>query len=158
MVKQSGPGLSPLSFLAYAGAIMITHRHALAGIATVFVFHAFGVYGLYGFWQPYDMPMHFAGGVAMGILALALWDAAIKNVTFTTNRPWVRRLFFTSCVLGFVALVGIGWEWFEFSFDQWVIPTRPDWGLAQMGMADTMSDFFFDLLGGLLVVTLRRKI
>lgn len=133
------------------------YSHAVAVIVLVLIFHAFGMLGWYEAWHYYDVPMHFAGGVAMGVLALALWDANVKSVTLRGKSAWPKRLFFALCVLGFVALIGIAWEWFEFLFDQFA-QVRAAWGLAQASILDTMSDLFFDLLGGLVVVLLRRKV
>lgn len=135
---------------------MTTYRHATAAIGTVLAFHAAGVFSLYEAWRPYDIPMHYGGGLAMGVLALAIWDSAIKKVTFKMESAWAERVFMALCVLGFVALVGIAWEWFEFGFDLY-FQTKLGWGLAQTSLGDTMADFFFDLLGSATVLLLRRK-
>ena len=132
------------------------YRHALWVIAGVLVFHVLGMLGWYS-WKPYDMPMHFGGGFAMGVLALAMWDTHVRSVTMAGKRPIAKRIFFTLWVLGFVAIVGICWEWFEFLFDK-VVSVQYAWGVSQPSLADTMEDFFFDLLGGFVVTLLRRKV
>lgn len=131
--------------------------HAALAIVTVLVFHAFGMLGWYEAWHFYDVPMHFAGGVAMAMLALALWDAGVQTVTMRVKKTWVKCGFFWLVVLGFVALVGIGWEWMEFVLDQ-LTAVRASLGLAQTSMLDTMSDLFFDLLGGGVVLCIRRRV
>lgn len=133
-------------------------RYPIIAIAIVLVFHALGTLGLYSLWHWYDMPMHFAGGMVMAMLAMAFWDAIIKNVTFTTRHPWARRVFFTFCIVGFVALVGIAWEWYEFVFDVCVLPALRGWGPAQPSIADTMADLFFDITGACTVSLFRRKV
>lgn len=62
------------------------------------------------------------------------------------NGRWVKFLTDAIMVLAFVALVGVFWEFFEFVSDFFVESKRS--GLFQMGAADTLSDLFFDLLGG----------
>jgi len=51
-------------------------------------------------------------------------------------------------VLGFTSLIGVGWEFFEFSFD--FLASLNSWHIikSQPSTADTMGDLFFDLLGG----------
>lgn len=49
-------------------------------------------------------------------------------------------------ILSFVALIGVLWELWEFSYD-FFISSYPQ--PLQQGMADTMGDLFFDLVGGL---------
>lgn len=132
------------------------YAHAAIAIGIVLFFHALGMLGLYG-WHPYDMPMHFFGGVAMGILALAMWDRHVKSVQLDVKHVWAKRLFFTLWVVGFVAIVGVAWEWLEFGFDV-VAEVRYAWGLAQTSLADTMADLFLDLAGGFLVAVTRRKV
>lgn len=135
----------------------MSYRQAGLAIFWVLFFHVLGMIALYSWYPYYDAPMHFGGGVAMGVLALALWDNHIRSVTFTSKKPWARDVFFTFCVLGFVALIGIGWEWFEFVFDELVV-VRQQWGLAQTSLADTMGDLFLDLAGGLAVVLWRKRV
>lgn len=132
------------------------YHHAIAVITLVLFFHLLGMLGLYS-WHPYDIPMHFGGGVAMGVLALAMWDTHVKSVTLNAKHALAKRLFFTVWIVGFVAIIGIAWEWFEYTLDA-IAEVRYAWGLAQTSLLDTMADFFFDLLGGLLVTVLRRKV
>lgn len=133
-------------------------RFAVFAIVVVLVFHAAGMVWLYGAWHKYDMLMHFAGGAAMGLLAMALWDMLVKDVTFKIRKPWLKPLFFVCCLVGFTAVIGIGWEWFEFAFDMFILPVRGRWGIAQPSIADTMADLFLDLSGALFVALLRKKV
>lgn len=128
-------------------------------ILTVHFIAVFG--GIYEQVEWFDIPMHFAGGFAMGLLALAIWKEAIHEVRFKKTvlgrlQWWFIPLF----CLGFVALIGIGWEWYEFIMDQFFVgAARHAEGFAhQPGLADTMMDFFFDLVGGTCAVfTFRKK-
>ncbi len=95
--------------------------------------------------------MHIGGGIAMGILALAFWNLFVKSVSLRTKKKWAAVLPKIFFVLGFVGLVGIGWEWFEFLFDE-ILSVRLAWGIAQTSVADTMADLFCDLVGGLSAV------
>lgn len=132
--------------------------HAVIAIVVVLTFHALGMGGFYEAWHYYDVPMHFGGGVAMAVLAWALWDHQVQSFTLVSKHAWARWAFFALFLLGFTAIIGIGWEWFEFSFDRWVQPALRGWAVAQTSMFDTMADFFFDLLGALVVALFRRKV
>jgi len=57
--------------------------------------------------------------------------------------------------LSFVALVGVLWEFFEFGYDVF-ISSKGYFMVAQEGVGDTMSDLFFDLLGGLLCLVIYK--
>jgi len=86
-----------------------------------------------------DIPMHLAGGAFAAWWAMLAFDeekfAGLKNLIIP---------------LGVAALLGVGWEFFEWigdhTFLQWY--TLP---LAQLTLNDTMADLLFDLLGGLAV-------
>lgn len=122
---------------------------AIIAIIAVFGFNVFaGAVGLYDAWHWLDIIMHFLGGFAMGMLGLALWMAAVEDIRFKKNflhklRWWLIPLF----VLGFVAIIGIAWEWYEFLFDIWF-----DDIIRQPSLGDTMADFLLDLLGGFAAV------
>ena len=133
-------------------------RVPVAFIAVVLVFHGLGLWRLYEIFHWYDMPMHFAGGMAMALLAWATWDMFVRDVKFTVRHPAAKRVAFMLWLVGFTAIIGIGWEWFEFGFDRFVLPTLQGWTPAQASIADTMADFFFDLSGAVVVSLFRRKV
>ncbi|MEK7459023.1 MAG: hypothetical protein AAB663_01310 [Patescibacteria group bacterium] len=133
-------------------------RLPITVIGLVLGFHALGMWKLYGFWHWYDMPMHFLGGVAMALLAWATWDMFVRDIKFTVRYPAAKRVAFMLWLVGFTAIIGIGWEWFEFGFDRFVLPTLQGWAPAQASITDTMADFFFDLSGAVAVSLLRRKV
>lgn len=90
------------------------------------------VYPAYYYWAGTDILMHTAGGASMACIALAVWPQK------SDWRRWV-------AMLGFVALIGIFWEWYEF-FSDLLVGT-----FTQPGLADTMADLFFDLFGATVV-------
>lgn len=131
----------------------MTHfQRAAAIIAAVLVVHAFAVtFDWYDAVKIFDIPMHFAGGFAMAFLGAAVWHFLIERADVHGAGPLARyapvlvRFMF---IIGFVALVGIAWEWFEYGCDR-LFPTFVEqYRTAQPNIGDTMADFFFDLLGG----------
>jgi len=64
-----------------------------------------------------------------------------------TEIPW---LLYLSFALGFVMLVGVAWEWFEYILDAVFFTER--FGLRQqLGLADTLGDLVADTVGALFV-------
>lgn len=108
-------------------------------------FPALVLHWYYFIWW-YDVLLHGLGGFAMGILGVMVWKWTMRNVDISARILFARLVF----VLGFVALVGIGWEWFEALVDAVVLPAVQGMDVAQLGLVDTMLDLFFDLFGGLL--------
>lgn len=87
--------------------------------------------------------MHALGGLAMGFVACTLWTFLHSQKEETIKDILLQMIF----VLGFVALIGIGWEWTEGLADAFVfshVSSAP----AQLGLTDTMLDLYFDLFGG----------
>ena len=91
---------------------------------------------LYLFWW-LDMAHHFLGGA---------WIALFFNWCAKRFSSQVSASAFLSAasVLGAVALAGVFWEFFEFILNRYVI------SIGFLGYEDTLSDLFFDLLGGAL--------
>jgi hypothetical protein len=138
---------------------MATFLRSFAIIGVVLGVHALAfAMDWYGSLLWFDIVMHFGGGFAMGFLALAIWEALIVRIMFRKGTsPFLRLFTYTLGILGFVALVGIAWEWYEFIFDTYASQVSLEFRPAQMGLGDTMADFFFDLLGGLLAFILFRR-
>ncbi len=95
----------------------------------------------------FDVPMHFAGGVIMTWLALALWRQCIIKLVFkpACNARY-QVLVQATIILGFVALIGIVWEWYE-----WVFVSQA------MTLGDTLADLWFDLFGAVCALAIRRN-
>lgn len=79
----------------------------------------------------FDMLMHFLGGVWVAFILL--WVFPIKILS---------KSYFLKLILG-ILFVGVSWEVFEIMFNN-IIAGNP------FDIIDTMSDLFFDMLGGIL--------
>ena len=90
--------------------------------------------------------MHFGGGLWLGLFWL--WFIFRSGKLKLPVLPFYVTLI---SVASFAVLGGVLWEFFEFSFDKF-IGYRKYADIAQLGISDTMSDLFFDLLGGLAAV------
>jgi hypothetical protein len=101
--------------------------------------------GLYWDYRWLDIPMHFLCGA---------WMAAFGAYFFFTRGPVRahRALYEALILLGFAALAGVVWEFHEFVFDTYITDRRL---IMQEGVAETMGDLFFDLLGATITVTAR---
>lgn len=91
------------------------------------------LYWYYSIWW-FDMPMHFLGGLFIGLGCL--WFLYSKDRPHELSWRLVLKIF-----LG-VLLVGVLWEIFEIIFYQ-IIAQSP------FNSLDTIHDIFFDLAGGL---------
>lgn len=60
-------------------------------------------------------------------------------------------------VVGFAMIISIAWEWYEFLFDQFATNMVREYGFAQMGLSDTMDDFFNDFVGAIVAWGLWRQ-
>ena len=116
------------------------------------------VSGWYSSHQWFDIPMHFAGGLAIGLLALAIWEVCIDSIVFhkTVTSFW-RTLVYLVGIVGLVTIVGVAWEVYEFLFDTWASAASMEFRPAQMGLGDTMADLCLDMLGGILAFAIGRK-
>lgn len=116
----------------------------------IFIFHSMAVY-FYLYWVVWwlDIVMHVLGGLWVALLAV--WFLYFSGKVNVNNTSLFSALII---VLGIVALGGVFWEFFEFSFDKILLGKIGNFiklaGLVQLGVSDTMSDLFFDLAGGLL--------
>lgn len=120
----------------------------LAVIVLILAVHGFATAFSWYFVHPWvDIPMHIAGGFWLGLLFFYL---------FTERRQVLPRdvsLWPTVFLcLGFVALVGIGWELYEYIASAF-LGGRMDFGDSSPGAHfDTLKDLFDDLVGGGLAV------
>lgn len=101
----------------------------------------FDAYPLY-WWL--DSVTHFSGGAALSYFLLDLFDSA-DDVVGPIPHP-IRMVLVFSCV----SSAAIFWEFYEFLCDYFL-------GTAmQLGLADTISDLFFGLLGSAAFLALHR--
>ncbi|PIR70482.1 MAG: hypothetical protein COU46_01250 [Candidatus Niyogibacteria bacterium CG10_big_fil_rev_8_21_14_0_10_42_19] len=108
--------------------------------------HALAVfYNLYNLIGPLDVVLHFIGGFWLGASAFYF---LYKMKPGWVSQPYIVSLLF---IVGVSAIFGILWEFFEYASDQFFYFFHvTKMSLAQPGLADTLSDLFFDLMGGLL--------
>lgn len=86
-----------------------------------------------------DMPMHFLGGLWVGLTSIWIFYNKDTAVNCNENKRNYSHIFFIS--IASVLLVGILWEIFEFGVNANVSFS------IQNSLSDTLSDLFFDLLG-----------
>ncbi|MCX6752871.1 MAG: hypothetical protein NTW62_00795 [Candidatus Nomurabacteria bacterium] len=84
----------------------------------------------------FDMPMHFLGGVFVGLLAVYCSKFVKINLLELNFKEQILYVFL------FTLIVGIGWEFFEIIFNNIL-------GGQFFNTLDTISDICFDLSGGL---------
>lgn len=95
-------------------------------------------YWYYSIWY-FDMPMHFLGGFWSGLFVI--WVLSDGNLS---HRLSVKLIF---NILFFVLLIGVLWEIFEFSANNYFVKN-----LFLANSLDSISDIFFDLAGGIVAV------
>lgn len=133
---------------------MIRFRNAFLAIGAVIAVHVVAIgMGWYGSAKWFDVPMHFFGGYVMALLGLAIWGWVTSHVEIhaktSAESPYARLVLEGVFVVGFAMLVGVAWEWYEFLFDQFATSFVQKFGVAQMGLADTMDDFLNDMVGAI---------
>ncbi len=132
-------------------ALILSKRFVWIFPAILFITSLFGqangVNILHAF---YSAPYHFLGGGAMALLFLNFWEYHTSLYAFK-KEPIVDCIM----VLGFVELIGVLWEMYEFVKDTW-LPVIPIFNpiIHQLTLPDTISDLLFDLLGALFIFTL----
>ena len=98
-----------------------------------------------------DVALHLAGGVVLG--AFFVYYFTVRTTTLPRGRLLSTLLF----AVGFAAIVGIAWEWYEFLADVFRYHRYAYNNFPGMVHYDTLTDLVNDLLGGFLgaLVTLR---
>ena len=85
-----------------------------------------------------DIPMHFFGGVSVGIM----YTLIIKELQASKHINYLRPTFYFVIVLSLVGTTAVGWELYEFIWDFFFhIGGQPS-------LADTMIDMILGLVGG----------
>lgn len=115
--------------------------------AAIMIVHGFAL-GFQLYWKNgwLDNILHFSGGIWVALVFLWLVKKFPRYASFSQSK--ILTIF---AGLSMAALIGVGWEFFEYSFD-WAIGNRWDLPRAQLGLVDTMSDLFFDLFGALIAL------
>ena len=119
---------------------MFSLKSIIALLAVILIFHATAIIN-YWYWVfPWlDIPMHFFGGFWMAMFFVWLYHSKISQL------PSYLIAFLIT--LSFVALIGVFWEFLEFFYDVFV-SSKGYYGYMQLSAADTITDLFFDLVGG----------
>ncbi|MFH0857739.1 MAG: hypothetical protein V1848_03260 [Candidatus Magasanikbacteria bacterium] len=104
----------------------------------------FHIYNLFPF---FDIPMHFLGGLFIGISG---WRGlqVLEKKKYIKVKQFVLSWIIIVCFVGTIAVL---WEFYEYIWDV-IFPTQ-----FQAGLKDTMGDLFFGLLGGIFSVLFRKK-
>lgn len=112
---------------------------------SVFVFYAVAAKGFnaYIIYPWLDMPTHFCGGLAITYFYLAASTHAQARIG---QIPHIAQL---PLSLGLTAITAVVWEFLEY-FSDIELGTK-----MNLGVSDTLSDLFFGLLGGLVMVVVR---
>ncbi|MEK9186052.1 MAG: hypothetical protein AAB885_00515 [Patescibacteria group bacterium] len=128
--------------------ILISPYFIWLAIIAVFFVHALATI-FFGYWKlPWlDILLHFSGGVVAA--SVFLYFANRQRLLFNFISVYWLTILIT---VSFVALVGVGWEFFEFILDS-VFKTRGTLWQLQGGLQDTLGDLLTDLIGGAVLVT-----
>ena len=116
----------------------------------LFVFQIISIiFSLYWRMPWIDNIMHFLGGgaAAIGMIWWTFYSAKVS--ASAKNLP---KFYAAIIILGFTALVGVFWEFYELIIDRLITKNNYISLLQQGGLLDTLKDLFVDLLGGAVAV------
>jgi len=125
-----------------------TFRQAAWAPIAVFIFYAFAAKGFnaYILYPDLDIPTHFFGGIAITyffLVSIGHAQSLIGRVPPIIQMP---------LALGLTAITAVVWEFLEFASD-FALGTK-----MNLGVSDTLSDLFFGLLGGTVMVLMASRI
>jgi len=119
-------------------------RNFTLAIAAFFAVHTIASFNdLYRSMAWVDIPAHFLSGVFSA--AFFYWFFQYRPSYFDTSRNFGITLVL---VLGWVTLIGVGWEFFEYLYDLSIVKYGLELKVLQFGLVDTLGDLLFDMLGG----------
>ena len=124
---------------------MSSGRFLLGLLILILVAHYVGLVGnVYITYRWYDILMHIVGGAWVALLFFYLagrFNLPLKNSFFWT----------LIAVLGFVALVGILWEFYEYLTDVFILHKYGLGSAQSLWQAfDTLKDLFDDIIGAII--------
>lgn len=90
----------------------------------------------------YDKIVHFSSGILVALAGQELFALHAHKNGIQQNNKWFQALF----LMGAIALVAVGWECYEFLYDQFFGGNMQE--LVKAGVADTMWDMIASLIGG----------
>ena len=130
----------------------MSYKLAFIGIGVVVLAQIVAlVFGLYGLFPNFDIPMHFGGGFVMGILGIA-----IHHQMASPSHNRLHHLHHVLFVLGFTMLIAVAWEFHEYIIDE-TIGKWNGWGKTQLSLGDTMLDLLLGGVGSLTAFSVFRK-
>lgn len=130
---------------------MSLSKFSVSTLFIIVVIYFFSVFGTLFISAPWiDIPLHFLGGV--WVASIFLWlspEIKFSKPKFFVNKlsPFVINVLF---IIAFTVLVGVLWEFFEFSLDILMV-FRGYSEIFQGDLVDTMGDLLMDILGGLVL-------
>jgi len=129
-----------------------TFKLILILLAVILAVHVWAVInaGYYTIWW-LDIVLHFLGGFLVGLVFI-LFIQRSKTLSVSV---WMLPTFLIA-ISSFGVFIGLQWEFFEFLFDALVLK-KTNMLPAQLGIQDTMLDFFLDWIGALSVAILFLK-
>lgn len=108
-----------------------------------------------------DVPMHFFGGYTVAMLGVVLYGWIRERVEVRPKKhaqgAFAVILLEGMFVLGFVMIISVAWEIWEFFMDQFATAFVDRFGVTQPGIADTMNDLFNDGVGAVTAWLIWRK-
>ncbi len=109
------------------------------------------IFSLYSSIKGYDILVHFLGGFFVAQIPLYFFIDPRKKWEIINKRTTL------SFILGFVLIVGIGWEIFEFLWSKFFYNTFQVQLLLQPSKFDTIKDIVVNLIGGSAFWQLNKK-
>ncbi|MEE8131579.1 MAG: hypothetical protein V3T98_00820 [Candidatus Paceibacterota bacterium] len=138
---------------------MTSDKFVLILLLLILSFHTVALvnFWYWTFWW-LDVVMHFLGGFWVALLFFNL-NSKLNFLPINSLNSLTHKLITIILSLGFVALIAVSWEFYEFLYDVFISIRGYPW-VAQQGMADTISDLFFGLLGGLIaaIIVLKKRL
>jgi hypothetical protein len=107
--------------------------------------------GWYDIYDWIDIPLHLMGGAFIGILFYYLFTSRFDVMPRHSTIDLVPLLIFGA---GFVALVGVLWEFYEFFADVVVYEKYAPFAFPGYVHGDTLLDLLNDIAGGTLALAL----
>ncbi|MDO8536705.1 MAG: hypothetical protein Q7R94_00455 [bacterium] len=120
----------------------------LAFIIIIAIHIAGNFFGWYEAVPWLDIPMHIAGGAWVGLLFFYVFGVRKKIFNSGNN------FYFLICGLGFAALIGVLWEFYEFAMDILIWKSYTPWATPGHIHFDTLIDLFNDLIGAFVAIVL----
>ncbi|MDO4759173.1 MAG: hypothetical protein Q4A30_00060 [Candidatus Saccharibacteria bacterium] len=101
----------------------------------------------------FDKLVHGLSGGLTLVVGLEFWQilASKMNWKKVTKQEKVLKSWFA---MGIVAIIAVGWECFEFFYDQFCDGRMQQ--LVSTGVADTMWDLVMAMIGGIIILTLNK--